>query len=428
MCIGALCLFYFEVIFENRTFLPFGSPGEVMGGAPPWQFSGTIRANPYRLDAGGSAWQLEPWARTVAASYKSLQLPLWNPHQFFGTPLAADGQPGAFDILRLPALLTVHAWGWDLYYLSQSALALGLTYVFGRSVGFHPAAALVLAVAYTFSGFMFIRGNMHYVEVYHLLPGILWGTERVVRGAFRSGILIVAATVALSLLAGMPEVALLTFVYAASYGGFRSIWEAAVRRSWRFAVHRNLVLALAWIVGLCLAAPQVLPQIEYLGLSFNIHPPERGLGLLFVPLRALAFVGVPYINGLPTQGITSFGLTPIDDYSGAAVVLLALVGGLACKQPGTPGSVGVFGLVSVAVWGAKLFGVPGIQVLGRLPLLVQTLIYIWGTPLLSFSLALLAGAGVHALALGRVRRRASIVAGLAFLAYLAIAARLNWQA
>src|SRR5690242_2176368 len=74
LCLGALCLFYFEVVFENRTFLPFGSPGEVMGGAPPWHFTGTIRANPYRLDGGGSAWQLEPWARTVAASYKSLQL------------------------------------------------------------------------------------------------------------------------------------------------------------------------------------------------------------------------------------------------------------------------------------------------------------------------------------------------------------------
>ena len=427
LCVGALCLFYFEVIFENRTFLPFGSPGEVMGGAPPWQFSGTIRANPYRLDSGGSAWQLEPWARTVAASYKSFQLPLWNPHQFFGTPLAADGQPGAFDILRLPALLTVHAWGWDLYYLSQSALSLVLTYVFGRSVGFRPEAAFLAAVAYTFSGFMFIRGNMHYIEVYHLLPGILWGTERVVRGAFRSGTLIVAVAVAMTLFAGMPEATLLTFLYAASYGAFRAIWEAAERRSWRFAVHRNVVVALAWIAGIGVAAPLVVPQIEYLGLSFNIHPPERGLGLWFLPLRALAFIGVPYINGLPTQGITSFGLTPLDDYSGAAVVLLAIVGGLSLKQLGALRSVTVFALASVIVWGAKLFGVPGIQALGQLPLLVQTLIYIWGTPLLSFSLALMAAAGVHALAVGRVSLRVSIVAGLAFAAYLAVAARLNWQ-
>jgi hypothetical protein len=427
VCAGALCLFYFEVIFENRTFLPFGSPGEVMGGAPPWQFSGTIRNNPYRLDAGGSAWQLEPWARTVTASYASLQLPLWNPHQFFGTPLAADAQPGAFDILRLPALLTVHAWGWDLYYLSQSALSLLLTYVFGRSVGFHPAAACLAAVAYTFSGFTFIRGNMHYIEVYHLLPGILWGTERVVRGAFRGGMLIVAAAVAMTLLVGMPEATVLTFLYAAAYGLFRSVWKGVAHRSWRIALHRNVVLALAWIAGIGFAAPLVVPQLEYLGLSFNIHPPERGLGLLVLPPRAVAFIGVPYINGLPTQGITSFGLRPIDDYSGAAVVLLAIVGAFALNQRGQARPVAIFALASAIVWGAKLFGVPGIQALGQLPVLVQTLIYIWGTPLLSFSLALLAAAGVHALAVGRVGGRATCVAGLVFVAYLAIAARLNWQ-
>src|SRR5215467_6847997 len=65
-CALVLCLFYAEIIFQNRTFLPVGYPAEVMGPAPPWGFTGTIRTNPWRLDAGGSAWQLEPWARTVA--------------------------------------------------------------------------------------------------------------------------------------------------------------------------------------------------------------------------------------------------------------------------------------------------------------------------------------------------------------------------
>jgi len=74
LCLGALCLFYYEVIFLNRTFLPFGYPVEVMARAVPWQFSGTPRDNPYRVDSGGSAWQLEPWAQTVAASYVSGQV------------------------------------------------------------------------------------------------------------------------------------------------------------------------------------------------------------------------------------------------------------------------------------------------------------------------------------------------------------------
>ena len=427
-CAVLLCLFYFEVVFENRTFLPIGVPAEVMGPAPPWQFSGVVRQNPYRLDAGGSAWQLEPWARIVADSYSNRLLPLWNPHQFFGTPLAGDAQPGAFDVLRLPAMLSDTAWGWDLYYLSQSALCLVLTYVFARSVGFRVEAALLAAAAYAFSGFMFIRGNMHYAEIYHLLPAILWGTERIVRGAVRSGVVIVAVAVAMTVYVGMPEVTLLAFLYAASFGAFRVGWLAIARRSAWFAVHRGLLLAISWVGGLGLAAPMVAPLIEYVGQSYSIHPPERGLGLLYLPLRTLSYIGVPFINGLPTQPLTgSASIMPLDDYSGAAVLMLAIVGTVALPYLGSLRATATFALASALLWGAKLFGVPGIAQLGGLPLLVQTLTYIFGTPLLSFSLVLLAGAGVHALAQRLVSVRAATVAGFVFIAYIALAVRLNWQ-
>lgn len=423
-----LCLFYFEVIFENRTFLPFGYPGEVMGGAPPWGFQGTVRPNPYRLDSGGSAWQLEPWARIVADSYSRGDLPLWNPHQFFGTPLAGDAQPGAFDVLRLPALITDHAWGWDVYYLSQSALCLMLTYIFGRSVGFRAEAAFLTAAAYTFSGFMFIRGNMHYAEIYHLLPGLLWGMERVIRGALRSGLVSMAITIAMITLAGMPEVMLLVFLYAASFGAFRVAWDGLARHSGWFVAHRALLLLAAWVTGIALAAPMLVPLFEYIRQSFSIHPPERGLGLLHLPLRALSYIGVPYINGLPAQPLSPNTLQPVDDYSGAAVVLLALLGLVCLRRLGgsRPGPVVCFALASSVVWGAKLFGVPGITELGRLPLLAQTLIYIFGMPCLSFSIAVLAGAGVQALSSRLVDRRQAALAGLLFLGYLALAARLNW--
>ncbi len=426
LSIAALCVFYREIIFENRTFVAFGPPAEVMGAAPPWGFTGTVRPNPYRVDAGGSAWQLEPWARTIGLSYQDRSLPLWNPHQFFGTPLLGDAQPGAFDILRLPPMLSIHAWAWDVYYLLQALLSLGLTYGFGRSVGFRPAAATVGALGYTFCGFMFIRGNMHYAEIYHVLPGVLWGTELLVRGTLRRGLLLVAGCVALAILAGFPEATLLSLLYAASFGAFRAIWLAAAEGSWRLGVQRGLLLVMAWLIGIGVAAPMLGPVLEYVGLSFNIHSADRNLGLIALPLRSLAFLGVPYISGLPTQPLVPFDPFPVDDYSGTAVLVLAVIGVLSLRVPGRTRSIVAFALASALIWGAKLFGVPGINELGRLPVLVQMLIYIFGTPILSLSLALLAAAGVDALAIGRLPIRAILAAGVLFGGYLAFATFANW--
>lgn len=424
-----LCVFYYEVLFLHRTFLPFGYPAEVLGSAPPWGFVGTVRKAiaDFRLDSGGSAWQLEPWARAIAASYAAGEFPLWNPHQFFGTPLAGDAQPGAFDLFRLPPMLTTHAWGWDIYYITQSALGLVLTYVFARSVGFWVQASVLVGVAYTFCGFFFIRGNMHYIEIYHLLPGILWGTERIVRRHFRSGIALVAVGAAMSLFAGFPEVALLTFLFAGSYGAFRVAWAAVEDRRLSQAAQRCAALAVAWACGIALAAPMILPLVEYLGLSFNIHPPERQLGLVSLPLQALAFIGVPYIAGLPSKPIIAGAGYTVDDYSGAAVLLLAIIGLASLRRPTTPRPVVVFALVSVVGLGAKLYGVPGVERVGALPLLVQTFIYIYATPLLSFSVALLAGAGVQTIMDGGPSRRVMSVALVTLGLYVGLAAILNWQ-
>ncbi len=426
--LAVICLFYFEVVFLNRTFLPFGYPGEVMGSAPPWGFSGTVRRNDYRLDPGASAWQMEPWARPVAASYADGQAPLWSTHQFFGVPLAAGAQAGVFDLFRVPALVTTHAWGWDLYYLAQAGVSLALTYLFAHGARLGVPGSLVVSLAYTFCGFMFIRGNNHYAEIYHVLPAILLGSERLCRGYRRSGVLILAASVAMSILGGMPEVTLLTFIYGALYGAFRLGCLALSRRSFRAAVGPALLLSLGWVVGIGLAAPMILPLAEYLPLSFNIHGQGSGAGLIALPVSALTYRGVPYIAGLPSKPLLASWALPLDDYSGSAVLLLAMVGALSLKRLGAARPVAIFALASALLWGAKIYGLPLVAEAGRLPLLSQTLIYIWATPLLSLSLALLAGAGVEAAALGRVDRRVATVALVLCALYIGASTMNNWEA
>ena len=108
-------------------------------------------------------------------------------------------------------------------------------------------------------------------------------------------------------------------------------------------------------------------------------------------------------------------------------VWTALVGVLVIRRAERTRPLAVFALASVAIWGAKLYGVPGVSELGRLPVLVQTLIFIFGTPLLSLSLALLAGVGVHVIATVGVSKRIVAATALGAIALLAGVAAVHWS-
>src|SRR5438445_6050373 len=82
-----LCVCFPEVSSGLRTFTPNG----LFAGQ-----SGEPRVDyPYRPatgaaigDAGATVWLLEPWAQTVHNAYADGSVPLWDPYQALGAPLA----------------------------------------------------------------------------------------------------------------------------------------------------------------------------------------------------------------------------------------------------------------------------------------------------------------------------------------------------
>ncbi len=422
----AVCLYSYEVVFLGRTFSPLGLVPGVMGEAGAWGYPGETRPDFYRVDPGAAAWQFEPWSREVGNAYLEGRVPLWNAHQGFGAPFLANAQSGGLDPLRLPLFLSRDPLVWDLYYLGRAFLGLVAVALFAARLGLGPSARIVAAFAYVFSGFHFIRGTSHKTEIYFLLPAVLWGTELLLQGRRRSGLLVVAATVALSTLSGMPECTLLTFVYAAAYGGFRLLTEARNRRAWRAALAPAALLAIGWLVGLGLSAPMTVPLAEYISQARTIHTAESEFGLFSKPIAEIGWLGVPYLPGLPNKHLNkgAGAATDENDFSGMAVLVLAAAGVVSLRGD-RQRSVGLFALGAALLVGAKLFGVPLINELGRLPLLNLTLFVVFAPPLLTFSLALLAALGVQAALDRRLGARTSL--GLAALAahYLVLAGWLN---
>ncbi|HEY8203022.1 MAG TPA: hypothetical protein VII47_16935, partial [Actinomycetota bacterium] len=109
---------FWEVALGGRTLTTsVGTPGVNGTDAPPGYGPADV-TDQVRVDRGASAWQFEPWAEVVHDQLVHGRVPLWNPWQGAGTPLAANMQSAVFD----PVLLAVHLHPsprvWDLTFLA----------------------------------------------------------------------------------------------------------------------------------------------------------------------------------------------------------------------------------------------------------------------------------------------------------------------
>lgn len=390
-------LFFYEVILLGRTLLPLHTAG-VMGLDPPYNFPGSIRPDPYRLDPGASAWVIETGTRKAAREYAAGRVPLWNEHQGFGVPLLANGQSGSLDLLRLPVLVSGSPLAWDFYYLFRIVLGGLATYLFARTVLLDMASSLVVALAFAFTGHFVIFSNNTHFEAYLLVPLMLTGVELTVRGCLRGGFVVTTVAIAAIILVGVPEATLVILLVGAAYGAYRLGWVWLDHRSFPTFRMRTAILGAAGVAGVALSGPYLAPVIEYIVNAYHVHTPERAWGLHHLPANYVVLLVAPFLNGPPlaplattTRAVALFG------YVGSAVVVLALWGMFPSRsRPWVV--VAPFFLVVAVILVAKTYGLPGLNAaLGSLPGLDITDIPRYVAPLVAFCLAMLAGFGVQRL-------------------------------
>lgn len=394
-------VFYYEVVFLGRTLVPVHAVG-VMGTRGPYGFEAEVRSDHYRMDLGASAWAMEPWTRKVSKEYASGRLPLWNEHQGFGAPLLANAQSGGIDLLRLPVLISGSSLAWDIYYLARVMLGGLATYLFARTIHLVGAARLFLAIAYVYSGHFLLLGNNTWVEAYFLLPVVLLGSELLIVGRTQLGFLLTSLAVCLGILVGMPEVTLFILLLGVVYGGCRLVGLAFDAPSRQVVIRRGALLFGAWIVGLALAAPLLLTLLEFVGHSSTRASERSWLGQFHEPLANFVVWFIPYLNGLPLDKEAG---NYINTYVGTTVLMLVLYS-LQLRSVWYRWQLLPFVLVAMLLL-AKTFGMPGVNALGRLPILNVTLIQKWSAPVTGFCLALLASVGVHHLITSRGRASGS---------------------
>src|SRR3954454_24301285 len=108
---------------------------------------------PRSPDPGARAWTIEPWFKLISHQYwDEFNLPLWNPYNAFGTPLAATAQAQPFFPLAIFLSIHVTTWTFSLFILARLLLGGILAYVFARQfLAFLPS--LFAAITFMLSGY-----------------------------------------------------------------------------------------------------------------------------------------------------------------------------------------------------------------------------------------------------------------------------------
>jgi hypothetical protein len=202
----------------------------------------------------------EPSRRFAISELRAGRIPMWTPCQYSGAPFIWPKFSPFYALQVCTESPTVLAW---TQLVAALVAALGI-YAFCRralAVSFWPAA--VCAWCYPLTGFLILwQGHPTSLPVYWL-PWMLLAADKTVRRASPLAPIGLSAVTCLALLSGSLDVAGQVLLVSGLYALWR--WLDAYRGRWFHCEARRaaLTLAFGWMLGFLLAAPHLLPVLEY---------------------------------------------------------------------------------------------------------------------------------------------------------------------
>ncbi len=253
--------------------------------------------------------------------------PLWNPYSFCGSPLLANAQTGFLYPLN---------WLFRILPLGPASVIIALAkmwfcgffaFLFYRKASFQSPAALLGSVCFMLSGHMVVwfgfTGSFPLVS----LPYLLWALEVYLGRPQPRKILWLSLGFCLLFIGGQPQTGYVISLAVTFYFAVRS-WE---REQLRFRLWAGF--AFSAVLGMCLAAPQILSFLEYLQTTAAFR--LRGtFGWKHYPWFTLLSWIMPRFFGDLRQG-NFWGFSSMLGeavYIGAIPGILALVGVLTSKR------------------------------------------------------------------------------------------------
>jgi hypothetical protein len=234
--------------------------------------------------------------RFAAEEFRSGRLPLWSPYNYAGAPFATYCKYSPFNI---PFYLYPHPISLAWMQLLRALTAGVGAYLFFRGalkVGFWPAA--VGGWCFPLTAFFVFWQGYQVAQAVVWLPWLLLSIAHTTRQAAGWGGPALALVTALVLVSGQIAIAGQVLIVSALYAVWCLVetWWASGR--WRRTVAGGGALTAGWVLGFCLAAPFVLPLVDYARTGMRIE--KRAAGTEERPpigLSAAAQLVLPYVYG-----------------------------------------------------------------------------------------------------------------------------------
>ena len=417
--IGVLHIPFFPCIWGNKTLMASSQDAPSVTASGAWYGPPSGPRFSRTLDNGGGGMMGEPNLLLLRYQYFIEHvLPLWNPYQGYGVPLAANQQSQPFYPLTVALLLQIGPRSYNLFLLTRLFLAGMGSYFFLRFfVSFW--AGIAGGITSMLAGYYILFLTMPQLSVEVLVPASLWAAEYLLRRRDYRSLVAFAITLLLVFFGGMPESALMLCVLLYSYLLFRIVSDASLRASWRSAISQ---LAAGTSAGVALAAFFLLPFWEFMHRSFDLHQPHniggQITGLSADPFGLSIFTYLfPLLFGPPFQGV--FG---IRNYVGLVAFFLLIVAVVAAARSQARRSETDDTQLRAITWFffcftflllAKRYGTPGLNAIGNLPFFQMLNFLKYEEVLLSICVSILGAIGVERLLRHQLSVRVEAIALLA---------------
>lgn len=344
-----------------------------------------------------AADQFQPIQNYLSREIHEGRIPFWSPYPLAGYPFLADPQLGAWYPINWPFFLVgVTPRGLVTEHFVHAFWASLGAYFFGlRLIRYAPGAVLA-GLSYGLSGF-FVGHSSHTPQLGAAAwtPWLLLLLDRALEAHAVRHTVLGGLAAGMMILAGHFQTALYSFLALALFAAARAFPD---RRLMVRAGASALGMA---IIGTMISAIGTGPGLELAAYSTraSLNALERAEGLLELP--ALMTLVVPNYYGV-MSGVASYrgpaDITQYYFYAGFALIPLAMVGSSrrAIRWIVLP-------LLIIPIWYALGHSAGLYLLLARLPgfASIRGPVNIWFVPALA--LALLAGAGLAAIAQPRAR-------------------------
>jgi len=286
-------------------------------------------ALPHNMLVSDLVLQNYQWKSFIRAQFASGEIPLWNPHQFAGTPFMAAGQQSTLYPLSLIyyVMPLTSAYGW----FTVVNLWLGGVLMFALMRGLHVSrfGATLSAITYQLAG-MFVASAVHPMILGAVvwLPLLLLMAEFIITGRTLRGrpaaliwASVGALALALNVFAGHPEIMIYTLLIAGYFSAIRLLarWytERGEAHALRRLIERGAALLLMVILGLALGAVQLVPLYEFVSTNWRAERSSFEAVLSYAhPLRDAVQYLMPNFYGSPSMhayfDVFSGQMQPVD--------------------------------------------------------------------------------------------------------------------